>query len=496
MPAPLSSAVSAALAGWIQRHEPEILAGLRRLIQFPTVSGAADAAGRQAFERHVHEAHHWLICEAGRWGLRSRSHRDWALVIEAGDVPEVIGVPLHVDVVPPGEGWRHGDPFSGTIEDGQVWGRGTQDNKGPLMAMLHAVAAIVALGRPLRRRVKLIIGHGEEVSEWEDVEYVRDLEGPPLWSIVPDSSFPLVTGEKGWLNAALRGDWDPVALGEAPVRLESLMAGDRVNIVPDRAQAALQFSASADEARQRLEAAAAKIGSDEVGRPEIAWPEPGRCEIVTHGKRAHGSSPHRGHNAALDLLRLLSGGLGASLGEELSGTLGALEAACRDHLGGVFGVKSEHPFLGATTVSLGVLQVRPGGLEALLNFRPTLGLTTAAALESVHRRIAEWPGATALGLRLEASDQPYEAFLVETSEMAECIAALEDAFRSVTGAEPAHLPMSGSTYAKVFPRAVGFGPCWSAQEPGLFHQIDERIPVASHLRNIRIYAEALARLVL
>jgi acetylornithine deacetylase/succinyl-diaminopimelate desuccinylase-like protein len=33
-------------------------------------------------------------------------------------------------------------------------------------------------------------------------------------------------------------------------------------------------------------------------------------------------------------------------------------------------------------------------------------------------------------------------------------------------------------------------------EPGLFHQVDERITVSSQLRNVRLYAEALSRLAL
>jgi acetylornithine deacetylase len=46
----------------------------------------------------------------------------------------------HVDVVPPGTAaWRHG-PWSGTIVDGFVWGRGAVDMKGGVIAALHALA--------------------------------------------------------------------------------------------------------------------------------------------------------------------------------------------------------------------------------------------------------------------------------------------------------------------------------------------------------------------
>lgn len=48
----------------------------------------------------------------------------------------------HVDVVATGsEPWRHGDPFSGAIEDGWLYGRGAVDMKAGVIAALHAMAA-------------------------------------------------------------------------------------------------------------------------------------------------------------------------------------------------------------------------------------------------------------------------------------------------------------------------------------------------------------------
>ena len=52
----------------------------------------------------------------------------------------------HVDVVPAlDEGWTHA-PFSGTIEDGVVWGRGATDMKGGCAAILAACKAIADTG--------------------------------------------------------------------------------------------------------------------------------------------------------------------------------------------------------------------------------------------------------------------------------------------------------------------------------------------------------------
>src|SRR3954451_1075284 len=49
----------------------------------------------------------------------------------------------HVDVVPSGaDPWRHGSPWSGATRDGCVYGRGSVDMKGGVVAALHALAAL------------------------------------------------------------------------------------------------------------------------------------------------------------------------------------------------------------------------------------------------------------------------------------------------------------------------------------------------------------------
>src|SRR5262249_50686402 len=73
----------------------------------------------------------------------------------------------HQDVVPIAPGtekdWLH-EPFGGAIADGYVWGRGSWDDKGNLLAVLEALEQLVAAGFSPRRTVMLASGHDEETG--------------------------------------------------------------------------------------------------------------------------------------------------------------------------------------------------------------------------------------------------------------------------------------------------------------------------------------------
>lgn len=79
-----------------------------------------------------------------------------------GDDGPHLGFAGHTDVVPPGDiqAWQH-DPFSGTIEDGLIYGRGAVDMKGGIAAFVTAALDHVMTGA-LAGRLSLIITGDEE----------------------------------------------------------------------------------------------------------------------------------------------------------------------------------------------------------------------------------------------------------------------------------------------------------------------------------------------
>ena len=66
------------------------------------------------------------------------------LIVELGSGKEKIVLCGHLDTVPAGnpENWKH-DPFSGTIENGNVYGRGSVDMKGGVASLIGVMFAFL-----------------------------------------------------------------------------------------------------------------------------------------------------------------------------------------------------------------------------------------------------------------------------------------------------------------------------------------------------------------
>jgi acetylornithine deacetylase len=75
----------------------------------------------------------------------------------------------HVDTVPPGDAatWKWGDPFSGRVEDGKLYGLGAADMKAGVVAQAKASEALTRCGIRLRGDLILESVVGEETMDHE-----------------------------------------------------------------------------------------------------------------------------------------------------------------------------------------------------------------------------------------------------------------------------------------------------------------------------------------
>lgn len=95
------------------------------------------------------------VCED--MGFRTKNVDNYMGWAEIGEGDEMVAILGHLDVVPEGKGWDK-DPYSGEVDDTNVYGRGAMDDKGPAIAALYGMKAIVDAGLPLKRRIRILFG--------------------------------------------------------------------------------------------------------------------------------------------------------------------------------------------------------------------------------------------------------------------------------------------------------------------------------------------------
>ncbi|PRR81054.1 M20/M25/M40 family metallo-hydrolase [Clostridium vincentii] len=73
----------------------------------------------------------------------------------------------HLDVVPAIEEaetqWKH-PPFSGHIDNEYIWGRGTLDNKGPVISIIESIEQLLKEGFKPDRTICFVFTHDEEIG--------------------------------------------------------------------------------------------------------------------------------------------------------------------------------------------------------------------------------------------------------------------------------------------------------------------------------------------
>lgn len=158
--------VAAGLDRWILARRDELLALVRTLVAFPTLSPPGrNTASAQAF---VAEHLRALGCEIDTFEVYPGDPDVVGRLRGAGGGRSLL-VNGHIDVAEVSDdGWR-APPFAATVADGRLYGRGVCDMKGGFAAALFALRALRECGVVLRGDVIVESVIGEESGEWGTV---------------------------------------------------------------------------------------------------------------------------------------------------------------------------------------------------------------------------------------------------------------------------------------------------------------------------------------
>ncbi|MBQ5952232.1 MAG: M20/M25/M40 family metallo-hydrolase [Lachnospiraceae bacterium] len=152
-------------SAWEPKTDPEREAAyaekLARMVRFETVSRKGEIRRERFLEFHklleelfplVHQRLEKTEIDGSLLYFWKGRHSDRPVVLMG-----------HQDVVPADGTWEHG-PFSGDIENGRVWGRGSADTKCSVMAFLQAAEELLAEGFVPEQDVYLSSSNTEEVG--------------------------------------------------------------------------------------------------------------------------------------------------------------------------------------------------------------------------------------------------------------------------------------------------------------------------------------------
>ena len=161
--------VFAAFDAHVRAREREYVDELSALVRLPTVSAQRSAIAETAAA---------VLERATRAGFAATAERvsggPPTIIGEQGSGDRTLLIYDHYDVQPPDplEEWRT-PPFEPTIRDGSLFGRGTSDNKGNLMARLQAIEAYKATVGPLPLRLRILFEGEEEIGSEHLAQFVQ-----------------------------------------------------------------------------------------------------------------------------------------------------------------------------------------------------------------------------------------------------------------------------------------------------------------------------------
>lgn len=431
----------------------------------------------------------WLRQKAEDLGLTFKSFdgRVEEITLPGGPEP-ILAVLTHGDVQDvQGQQWSS-PPWEGRLVEGRIVGRGTEDDKGPIVATLYGMAALRDTGWPLAMTVRLLVANAEE-SSWEEIPYYLERAPQPAMTFGVDAAYPVVHAQKGYGVLTLRGKG-----AEKPKKatwwIVEMSGGSGMSIIPERGEAVLETSRYPEGALTDLQRRAKEWSAAHPPARLTVTHEPGdRFRVVAEGKGGHSSEPASGHNALSDLAAFLST---LDLRMDARGSLATFVGTTvkTETDGRTLGVALHDEGIGDLTTNLSFLRVQEGVPVAEINLRVPRGLTN----EEIQRRVTEKAAAfrqkTGATIEVESAllSQPHWA-----PPEGKLVASLLEVWEEVTGKPGRPIAIGGGTQARLFPGGVDFGPALG-MDHYRGHGTDEYLTVEELKRITELTTAALWKL--
>lgn len=466
---------------YIDHNKDEMIENLQSLIKIPsTYQKSNDPA--KPFGQKANEALEFMLSLGNKLDFRTKNIDGYCGYIEFGEGKDLVGIIGHLDVVPEGDDWTY-PPFLATIEDGKIYGRGAIDDKGPVMASLYAMKAVMD-HCTLQKRVRLILGLNEE-NDWKCIDYYKQKEELPTIGFSPDADFPCIYAEKSILSEYLKMDYTPYQ-NQAIVIEEIDCHNNAINVVPKYSSVILKINPTKISMKSFI-CSIQKILKHTAFEIDLYKMNEESLKITSHGIQAHAAHPDLGINAISPLLILLQ-----KVFEQYSIPLPILDFfehfIHTEYDGKSLGINVSDES-GSLSLNVGKWQFRKEENLTFIEIGMNLRIPVHTPVSQIHEQFVSltnsYSGVSSYSKRIQ--DALYlskEDYLVQT---------LCSIYNKMTNSETKPIAIGGATYARAFDHCV----CFGANLPGqkdMCHQTDEFISIDNLILASKIYAEAIYEL--
>lgn len=417
------------------------------------------------FGRGIRKCFDKVMEFAIREGFKVKDFDGYAMHIEYGDGKDTLGILGHLDTVDAKhiEGWST-NPFEMVEKDGFWYGRGVNDDKGPVIGCFYILKVLKELNYKPNKKIRLILGGAEETT-WECMEYYAKHNKMPDMGFSPDCDFPIVNCEKGIIKCQYER--------ELEVQLDGIN-----NIVQIKSE--LNIDAVCSNIKIYVNSKDIEGLTDCLKGASNITKKDKLIEIEYQGKFALSRNPHKGENAIFKFVDDFINVEGLNLaGKVIIDILNRYFN--NDIYGNKLGLFHEDVETGKTTSNLAYVQFLNKRLLIGFDFRYPVGIDKKYILDRLSCIAGEIGMSFNVLKDLDLLYVPGESQLIDK---------LSRSYEKVTNERALLFTKGAASYARTMKNCVGFGPSFEDDKPNS-HKANECINLKNFYKALEIYYEAI-----
>lgn len=462
---------------YIEEHKKEIIQKTQELIQIPSVISHSDNP-LHPFGKSVNDALEYTLKLGESLGFRTKNIDGYCGYIEFGEGKELIGIIGHLDVVPEGDNWTY-PPFSATIADNKIYGRGAIDDKGPVISSLYAMKAVADTCQ-IRKRVRLILGLNEE-NDWKCINYYKKHEESPSIGFSPDADFPCIYSEKAILTSYLKMDYSPLLTQDIVIK-DVNTYGNAINVVPKICSIVLKINSTKIQMHNFIENLKNLIESTDF-EIDLYKIDEENLKLTSYGTPSHAAHPESGINAISRLIVVLS-----KIFNHYNISIELFDFFTQYINTQYHGENLEIDFedeSGKLTLNVGDFYFKNNSLQIGLNLRIPVTINMIDVGSSFIKHTSSY-------LNVDFDTISYKPALYIPKEN-KLVKTLCHIYNQETNSNLEPVAIGGATYARAFDNCISFGSNFPGDKD-MCHQTDEFIEIDKLLLSCQIYAKAILAL--